>query len=192
MRKILSLLLLAALVAVPSYAALSKQRAVPVNSSTAVFVGRGVTVGGEACGAAVDVNTVTLGSTAVATNDLYNGLDITIFNCSSADADGTYFVTDYVGASKQASITPASTAAADPNCSVSVGPGLPAQVTEICFGGSAGSVYWSQTIAGTARTDRGKLTGGQWRCLVPENPQELVYLEFLSVSATDTVYVDAR
>jgi hypothetical protein len=48
MKRYLALILFTILCASgPVSGILSKQRAVPVNSSTAVFVGRGVTVGGE-------------------------------------------------------------------------------------------------------------------------------------------------
>lgn len=164
----------------------SQQRAIPLNSSTAVSVSKSTTQTGTVS-AAVSTSAFDIdpnqGSNVA---DFYNGLLITVSGCA-ATKNGEYLITDYDGAD-EVTISPAATAGPDPNCTYTIGPSLPSNIREITIGGCAGTCYYSTRSGGTAATDRFKLSGGQFRTIL--SPRKYDYIEFLSVSATDTLYLE--
>lgn len=179
--------------AVTTALAPTNQRAIPLVSSAATALSKAPTIAAEAAGAAVDTTHVTLGALASGTvNDAYNGLmlhaDGTGSCADNDDYEGT--ITDYVASTKVAVITPASTDAIDPNCTVTVGPGIPQNVSMFRIGGASGTIYYSQFAGGTAGTIRKTLTGGAHVTfeITPKTP--LPYVEILPASATDTVDVE--
>lgn len=171
-----------------------RERAIPVNSTTAVAIKATDLVAASAAKKCVGAGTndtthASLDPNDAAVKDLaddvLNGLPMKLTAC---DAAGSFWITDFATTNDQTTFTPTAGAAVDANCIYQLGGGLPkrSQVRSFSIGGCSGTCYVATYPGGTGTTARVALVAGEYWNVT--EPSEFTYIEVLSASATDTIY----
>ncbi len=167
---------------------IAHQRVIPLNSSTAVVIRSDVNaLDGFVTSTADTTHFVANNVGGIsAVDNSYNGIYGYFRLGPGAGRD--FLVTDYVGATRTFTITPAYVTAPTAATTFSLGPALPGRFSEIAFGNAAGTVYYSFTPGGALdATLRLQLIGGMIRTFDHWTAGAIDYIEFVSANATDTI-----
>lgn len=186
MRRLLCII--AALCMAPVWAgAPANTRVIPVNSSTVVGLTTDPVRAGT-CQATGSTTTSTLDASASATNDIYVGLSFDLAGGSCAAAGSDFLITDYDGASKLVTFTPAAAGSSSASCTFIVGPSLPKSGKQLIIGGCTGTCYLA-IGNGDSSNAQLRMTLYSSQTLALGNFSNIPGISILSVSATDTPFM---
>jgi hypothetical protein len=165
------------------------QRAIPINSTTATVLRSDIPVRTGVVVSSADSTHFVLNAGSSAVNEFYTG---TFFDFIAGPSQGyTGLITAYVGATVTALVTPAMPIAPTSATTFQIQPNLPPSFSQMTFGNTpgVGGVFFSFTPGGS-------LAATPMRFFLPASTvfemwqgSEAKYIEFLSVAATDTLFL---